>query len=143
MNAYQELRNKHKEEFNAFPVHFAFGQEQINRKIAELGLNPKTYQDHVVGIGFGGFILNKDVPAYNAMVIRHRKEDAAAIAADTDGTGYIYDMFLSELCDHEYSYTWDDRDTLLSMGITEQDLDANPALRKGLEAAKKHIESLC
>ena len=140
MSAYQDLKKKHQEEYNAFPVHFAFGQEQINRKIAELNLDPKNYQHQIVGIGYGGFILKKDVTAYKDMILRHSSERAAAIAADTDGTGYIYDMFLYELNNHEYGYTWDDRDTLDALGITEQELVANPALRKGLRAAKRHIE---
>ena len=33
---YQELKQKHQEEFNAFPIHFAFGQEQIDAKLKEL-----------------------------------------------------------------------------------------------------------
>ena len=135
MNAYVEMKNRHQAEYDAFPLHFAFGQEQIDRKLKELGLTKKNYQDHITGIGFGGFILNKDVPAYKEMLNRHHRERMEAREADKDGTGYLFQMFHYELQNHEFGYTGDVTETLMALGITEKQIEANPAYKAALEKA--------
>ena len=49
---------------------------------------------------------------------RHHKELQAAIDADPTGEGFIKDMFLYELENHEYSYTGTAEDALDSLGLT-------------------------
>lgn len=75
MESYQEMKIRHQQEVNAFPIHFAFGDEQIKRKFAELGLDPEKDADKITIIpGTGGFILNKDAPARKEMSERHYRE---------------------------------------------------------------------
>lgn len=136
---YQELKHKHQEEFNAFPIHFAFGQEQIDAKLKELGLTHENYQDHVTGIGAGGFILNEDKDAYIEMCRRHRKEVMECRAADKNGDGFLYDMFRHELENHEYGYTTDPTDAIAALGLTIEDINKNPAMVNALDKAMKDI----
>lgn len=139
MGAWNELREKQQAEVNAFPIHFAFGIDQINRKIAELNLDPVNYQDQIVGIGAGGFVLKKDYPAMAEMFKRHAAERAEAIAADPTGDGVIFEMFYTELMNTEYGYTCDWSDALEHAGYTEAQVEADPRLQHGLEKAAAAI----
>ena len=138
MNSYLEMKNRHQEEVNSFPMH-AFGDEQIKRKIAELNLDPLRLSEQIVSIGCGGFVLKEDAPALKEMWKRHAEERRAAIAADTTGDGYIYDMFLYELQNHEYGYTFSTEDPIEALGYSEEESESTPALKNGLEKAAKKI----
>lgn len=61
--------------------------------------------DKVYSIGYGGYIQKKDADLLHETRARHDAEMAAAIAEDTTGEGFIYEMFLYELYNHEYGYT--------------------------------------
>jgi len=140
MNAYMELKNRHQEEVNALPLHFAFGNEQIERKIKELKLSkdPEKRAKQIVSIGYGGFVLAEDFPRVKETFERHARERKEAIEADATGDGYIFDMFDYELSNHEYGYTGDPDDTLMALGITYKDLENSPALANGFFKACKH-----
>lgn len=63
---------------------------------------------------------------------------------DTDkvvsiGYGYIKDMFVSELENHEYSYTHDLDETLNALELTREQVFNSPTLSHGLELAKKEV----
>lgn len=141
MNAYEQLRQKQQEEFDAFPIHFAFGQEQIDRKIKELKLSkdPKKRAEQIVPIGAGGFVLKKDFPAFAEMCKRHSRQRIEAMAEGEKGGTYLYDMFRTELVNHEYGLTVDVSDTLESLGLTEKDLAEKPALKEALDRAAADI----
>lgn len=141
MNAYEQLRQKQQEEFNAFPIHFAFGQEQIDRKIKELKLSkdPKKRAEQIVPIGAGGFVLKKDFPAFAEMCKRHSQQRIEAMVEGEKGGTYLYDMFRTELLNHEYGLTVDVSDTLESLGLTEKDLAEKPGLKEMLDRAAADI----
>ena len=54
---------------------------------------------------------------------------------DKTGKGFIFDMFLQELENHEYSYTGDVQEALDALGITPQYMEAMPQLMTGLSLA--------
>ena len=140
METYRELRGRQQKEFNAFPLHFAFGDDQIKKKFDELGLDPEKDLDKIIVIkGTGGFLLKKDGPAFEEMNKRHKKEFDDAIAGDKTGKGFIYQMFLYELTNYEYGYTGDDTDTLDALSYTHADIESNPLIKAGLEKAKQDI----
>ena len=66
---------------------------------------------------------------------RHEEELRAAIEEDKTGEGFIYEMFLCELNDHEYGYTMDTEETLTALGYTTDEVLADARLRRGLEKA--------
>ena len=73
-----------------------------------------------------------------------RKELEEAIAADKAGDNFIYEMFLTELSNHEYGYTGDVQDTLDALGITPQYMEAMPQLKAGLDlACQKVMQNDC
>ena len=112
-NHYQELRDRQQEEVNAFPMFFAFDQRQFAEGMRRLGLRPSDMNQVYAIAGTGGFYRKSDAPKLHEMFARHRKELDEAIAADKAGDNFIYEMFLTELSNHEYGYTGDVQDTLM------------------------------
>ena len=71
------------------------------------------------------------------MSARFKQEKADAIAADKTGDGYIYQMFLYELANHEYCITYDYEDTFNALGLTIDEINADKRLLHGLRKATK------
>lgn len=139
MNRYEQLRNKQQEEFNALPLGFAFSDKQFNEMMAGWGLDPENDLDKIVRIPYGGFIQKKDVEHFHEVHNRHNREMEAAIASDETGDGFIYEMFLSELYNHEYGYTGDCTDALECLGYTWDEVQQDERLKLGIEKATAKI----
>lgn len=138
-NSYELLKEKHQIEYGNFPIYFAVGKEQIIEKFKELNLEYDKDLDKVVGVGNFGFVRKEDETKYFDMLKRHNEEIQKEISKDITGETFIKDMFLTELKNHEYSYTRDEEDTLEALHITNDDLIKHPNLMKGLAIAKKEI----
>lgn len=138
MNAYDEMKQRHQAEVNALPMYWAFTEERFEETLKELGLT-KNDTDKLCNTFGGGFCLAKDSKMIADTLIRHHEERKAAIEADKTGDGFIKDMFLSELRNHEYTYTLEMEETIESCGFTEEQVEADPRLKLGLEAACKQL----
>ena len=136
MNPYIEMKQRHQAEVNAFPMKFAFTQESLERGMRELGLDPKRDMKKIVAIPGGGFIRESDKQAFLDLFARHDKERKEAVAADKDGTGYLYHMLRYELANHEYAYTRDASSTLDALGYTIEEIAENPALSAAFVKAR-------
>lgn len=139
MNKYAELRNRQQEEFNALPLGFAFGGKQFEEMMKKWGLDPEKDLDKIYSVGYGGYIQKKDAELLHKTRERHDAEMEAAIEADKTGEGFIYQMFLYELDNHEYGYTGDTEDTLDALGYTAEEVLGNPRLKRGIEKAVTEI----
>lgn len=135
-NKYDELKEQHSKEFSKFPIFFAFDENQFKEGMQKLGLTEND-KDKVANIGFGGIIRKTDIEAFKGMNIRHREEIKEAIQNDKTGEGFIKDMFLSEMANHEYGYTRDITDTLEACGLSYEDIENNENLKNGLNLAKE------
>ncbi|MGN0518058.1 MAG: hypothetical protein ACI4II_04980 [Acutalibacteraceae bacterium] len=138
MNKYTELKAKQQAEVNSFPMFFAFTQQSFDKGMKRLGLEP-TDTASVLSIGSGGYIRKSDWDSLMAMFARHKEEREQAIKEDKTGNGYIFQMFYYELKNHEFWYTGDTEDTLNSLGLTEEEINSNPALEHGYKKAIKKI----
>lgn len=138
MNKYKELTDRIQKEANDLPIGFAFSNDQFEKMMKEWGLTAED-TDKIYSIGGGGFIKKSDADLIHSTFDRHKQELAAAIAADPDGTGFIFDMFSYELRNHEYAYTGDAEDTLNSLGFTYDDIENDTRLKHGLELAISKI----
>lgn len=85
-----------------------------------------------------GLSMYKDPDSFRQTLDRHINELAEAIANDATGDGFIYQMFLYELYDHEYPYG-DLNSTLYAMGYSRSAIEADPRLKRGLDAAVTEI----
>jgi len=135
MKTYKELSNRHEQEFGSLPIFYAFSNKQFLEGLESLGLKDT---DHalVVRIGSGGYARITDSKMILSVAQRHIDEFQGAIEADVTGEGFIFQMFDSELSNHEYCYTFDITDTLRSCGLSAEDVKASPALSHGLKLAK-------
>lgn len=140
-NRYQELRERQQKEFDALPLGFAFGDKQFEEMMKGWGLDAKKDEDlaKIYSIGYGGYIQKKDSTLLHEIRERHDKEMEDAIVADETGEGFIFEMFLYELDNHEYGYTGDPEGALDALGYTADEVLENQKLKRGLEKAVQFI----
>ena len=140
MNRYAEMRKRQQQEANALPIGFAFSEKQFDEMMKGWGLDPDNDIDKIYKMGgMGGFYQRKDARLIQDTFKRHEKELQAAIDGDETGEGFIYEMFLYELDNHEYGYTQDTGETLDTLGYTVDEVLGNPRLKRGLEKAATEI----
>lgn len=140
MNRYVEMRDRQQQEVNALPLGFAFSNKQFDEMMRGWGLDPEKDLDKIYKFGgTGGFYKKTDAQLIRDTFSRHNAELEAAIAEDTTGEGFIYEMFLYELDNHEYGYTRDTEDTLDALGYTADEVLGDPRLKRGIEKAVTEI----
>jgi len=136
-NDYRELRDRQQEEVNNFPFFFAFSKEQFEKGMEKFGLKHDE-TDKIYRFGnTGGFYLRIDAEKLRTMISKHESELQAAIGNDSTGEEFILQMFNYELSDHEYIITNSEQDALNALGLSWEEIEKNPALKHGLELAKK------
>jgi hypothetical protein len=134
-NRYLEMKKQHEEEFNNFPIAWAFNKEQFNEGMAKLGLEP-TDLNSIVSVFGGGFIRRENSKDLLKMMARQEIELYKNIEEDTDGTGFAFEMLNYELSNHEYNYTRDEQPTLDALGLGETEFQRYPQLQTALKNAK-------
>lgn len=139
--SYTQLQKRHQKEVNEFPKFFAFSEKQFDEGMRQLGLDP-SQTNMVTAFPMGCIVRDSDVPAWIQLHKRHKKEMQEAIKLDKTGDGFIYQMFMSELQNHEYSYTGDVSDTLEALNLTLDKVMKNPRLAYGLKKACDKIDSM-
>lgn len=137
MNKYVALKAIHQERVNNLPLKFAFSMDQFRAAMEGWGLTEND-TDKIYKMGnTGGFYRKEDSKLIFGTLEQNDCEMQEAIAADTDGTGFIKDMFRYELANHEYCITYDLEPTLDALCLTEDEVLNNPALLHGLKLAKQ------
>ena len=141
-NNYDKLREIHQARFDSWAndhMFFAFNMEQFREGMARLGLDPEKDQGKIYQISGGGYYRKEDAAALHEIIEKNHSELQEAIQADQTGEGFIYEMFCSELFNHEYGYTEDLTDTLDALGMDPETIDSNPALSHGLAKAAAYV----
>lgn len=135
MNPYVEMHNRHQKEMDAFPLGFAFSNEQFDEMMRNWGLEPHE-TDKIMRIPYGGFVRKCDADAFHEMIERHSAEEETARRENKDD--YLYHMFDYELANHEYNYTGELDDTLDALCLTMEDIVSDPRMEDALHRACKH-----
>ena len=139
MNRYAELRHRQQEEFNALPLGFAFSQKQFDEMMQGWGLDPEKDLDKILRIPGGGYVQKRTLTCStrrrSATIRKWRRPSRRT----RPGRGFIYEMFLYELDNHEYGYTRDTEDTLDALGYTAEEILGDPCLKRGIEKAVTEI----
>ena len=110
-NLYVDLQDKHQAEHDAFPMIFAFSNEQFNEGLKKLDAAPKE----IVSLGYGTYIRKADISDFEKMVTRLNNEKSEML---NNNDRYTYQAFLYELANHEYGYTYDIEPTLEALSLT-------------------------
>ena len=105
--AYVDLKDKHAEELNAFPIAYAFNGEQLKQALKKLGV--ESTHECVSVFGHGDIVKKEDAPRLLAMFKRHNQEVHEALE-DKD---FAEGAFLYEMNNHEYAINWDGDDDIL------------------------------
>lgn len=129
---YQQLRKAQQEEFDKFPMFAAFNEQQFADGMRKLGLKP-TDMDDILGIGFSCFVRRSDASKLAEMRTRHAQELTLSLL----NPAFAKDAFVTELSNHEFSYTWDVDPALQALGLSPKDIKENPVLKRALEEAVK------
>ena len=130
METYLEMQARHKKQVNNFPMMAAFNNKQFEEGMEKLGLEASD-TDKIYSLGSGIFIRKSDSEAFNEMFKRIRAEMKEGHKDYTFALG----MFDYELSNHEYNYTWDVTDTIESVGLSKEDIEASDTLKRALQAA--------
>lgn len=138
MSAYTDMRQRHGEETSALPIYWAFTNERFEEILEEMGLK-KDDTSQLRRAPGGGFCKAGDAQRIIDTLLRHQRELDGAIAADATGEGFIREMFLYELKNHEYGYTLETEDAVRACGLTPEEVEADQRLRMGLELAARQI----
>lgn len=131
MSKYTELKAKHQAEVDAFPFGFAFNTKQFEEMMTKWGLTPND-TDKIYSIGGGGYVRKSDTEAMDKMFERHELERKMARKY---GDEYLFEMFNHELANHEYCITHDLIDTLDALGLTINEINADPKMADALKRA--------
>lgn len=131
MSKYTELKAKHQAEVDAFPFGFAFNTKQFEEMMTKWGLTPND-TDKIYSIGGGGYVRKSDAEAMDKMFERHELERKMARKY---GDEYLFEMFNHELANHEYCITHDLIDTLDALGLTINEINADPKMADALKRA--------
>ena len=110
---YHELKEKHRKELDAFPMAFAFSQDQLREGLEKLGVE-KT---NVISIGGGGFIRKTDKQAFLDLFDRHAQERDEALKDDE----FVLEAIRYELVNHEYCISYDPEPALRAVGVSLDD----------------------
>ncbi len=81
------------------------------------------------------FYRKTDSKTLKDMLNRHEKEMEKAINEDIAGENFVKQMFSYELANHEYGSTYELDVVLDSLGLTYEEIQEKPNLKRGLELA--------
>lgn len=132
---YTTLQKKWQEDYNSFPMGFAFSEDQLEEQKKKLGVESN---DELVGIGVGGgFIRKTDVKAFNEMTKRVAEERKKA----RDDDEFLYQMFVYEMGNCEYQLSGDTEYVLeVGCAMTRNDLKDERVMGIWKRAKKDFLE---
>ena len=141
MTKYENIKKLHEEEINKLPIHFAFGDRQLEEKAKELGFkDTKELIKNITGMGAGGFVLNKDFDMVMETMKRQAEEMQKLIDLDDE---FLESAFEYELGNHEYIITYDITDTLRALGIKKEEYLNSDRMQKLMGNAKeKYLKTM-
>lgn len=134
--AYANLTAAHRNELNAFPVTYAFGDKQLQEALKTLGVD--SIEECTTVFGHGDIMRKEDAGKFIEMLECHSKEIKDLIMSDERIAEVA---FRYEMDNHEYAINWDgDEEILRCFGLNYEDLakyDLENAYRK---ARKAHMD---
>lgn len=136
METYKELKARQQAEINAFPLGFAFSDEQFEKMLEKWGLTTESPEDlkKIASIGAGGYIRKSDIPAFNSMIERHKKEEKEF----QKNKESLIDQIFYEMCNHEFAINWQGvEEVCAACRKTPKDLEKDDFFAECWEKARK------
>lgn len=132
---YLDLKKKHQEEFEAFPIAYAFNDKQLQEALEKLGA---TKEEVITVFGHGDIVKRTDAKNLLKMMKRHDEEMKQRLKDDVD---FAEAAFLYEMDNHEYAINWSaDEDVLAAFNI-DFDFIRKHGLQMTYDSARnKHLK---
>lgn len=106
---YLDLKEKHQQEVNDFPIAYAFNDEQLKEALKKLGV--ESTKECVTVFGHGDIVKKENAKPLVDMLKRHTQEVKDKLKADPD---FAAAAFRYEMDNHEYAINWDGDDDILA-----------------------------
>lgn len=132
METYEEMRNRHQKEFNAFPCFFAFDNKQFDEGMKKLGVESKQ---EIYSGGNGMYYRKADSPKLMEMMDRFDREQTEAYKDDN----FLKNAMVYELGNHEFCITLDPEPTMEALGMKLKDLKDERVNRIFQQAKKEYF----
>lgn len=131
--AYLQLKGIHEKEMNEFPIAYAFDSKQLEEALEKLGA---TKEECVTVFNMGDVMKKTDVPAFKAMLKRHKEELLEAMKNEE----FAEEAFLYEMNNHEYAINWSgDEDVLACFNMNETKLHDMNLVGAYRRARREHM----
>lgn len=126
---YKQTKDLIQQNFNNFPIKWAFNDSQLKQVLIDLGV---TSTKELCKVMSGGLIRKTDSEAFGKML-----KDNEKILTDFLNSSYenFFDAILYELHNHEYSYSYEVEPALNALGLDYNEL--NEMQLKALKEATK------
>ena len=132
---YLELKKRHQEEFDKFPIAYAFNDKQLDEALKKLGA---TREECVSVFGHGDVVRKEDARALLDLLDRQRDEVMRRILDDQE---FAYEAFLYEMENHEYYINLDgDDDVLDCFNLTFEKLNRYGLQYAWRKAREQHLK---
>lgn len=132
---YKQMKERHQEEFNQFPMFAAFNKEQFETGLKKLDLKTKEEAYHFAG---GVFIRKSDVSKLRELFDKQLNEFYLAMETSDK---FAINAFEYELGNHEYVITQDLTDTIHALRYSTEHIESDKRLSKLLvKAINKYMK---
>lgn len=122
METYNQMKMRHQNEVNKLPIKYAFGKKQYKEMLDSFGFADKSEEyiaENLTSVfGIGDYALKKDVPHILSVINNNSEELRNALTGENADEDFIFDAIITELNNHEYSYTCEPDEALCALGLT-------------------------
>lgn len=121
METFSQMKKRHEIERNNIKWKFAFGEEQFKKMLEEWNLTDKPEDlKQIVSIGYGGYILKKDLPEMTAILDRQKEEEKQA----RKHKKFLKEKILYTMANYEFGYTMDDNEVLEHLDLKAEEMES-------------------
>lgn len=132
---YLDLKKRHQQELEDFPIAYAFNDKQLQEALEKLGASK---EDCVSVFGHGDIVRRKDIKALLEMLKRQDEELKQRLRDDVE---FAEAAFRYEMDNHEYCINWTaDEDVLAAFNITFENIDQWGLQTAYINARKGHLK---
>lgn len=129
---YLDLKKRHEQELNDFPIAYAFNDEQLKEALQKLGV--KSTKECVTVFGHGDIVRKGDGKKLINMMKRQTEELKQRLKEDPD---FAAAAFRYEMDNHEYAINWDGDDDVLRCFAIDWDDIKEWGLQLAWEVARR------
>ena len=135
---YLEMKRRHEEEMNDFPIAYAFNDEQLQQALEKLGATSR--KECVTVFGHGDIVKRENAKPLVDMLERHTNEIRDKLREDVE---FAEAAFLYEMDNHEYAINWSADEDVLGCFCIDWEFIRKYGLQMAYDSARnKHFKNM-